>query len=187
GFFFRATLGYARAGGTMENSDTSWNSYEERYQTKTQSFDVSGGGANVELMFGGTPAPGLVLGIGGRGIDIPEAKLQRTDSDSESSSTVHGVLSAPHAFLLLYPDPLQGLHLGLSVGYGVARLVDENGEEQGDAMTGAVLGGGVGYEGWVGEQWSMGVFGQLLYAPLTNDETDGSLLIPTVSLIVTDH
>lgn len=185
GFFFRFSLGFAHATGGWEVPD-SGSGGEAPSNPVTGS--MSGNGAIAELLLGGTPAPGFVLGGGSLGVSVPTLTLERDGSSSTSSMDMSAVLSVPHLFAMVYPNPEAGPHLGAMVGYGVATLSDEDGEDvYADDITGPVVGGGFGFDGWVGQQWSLGFFGRVLYAPISNDEVDVSLLTLAASLSVTYH
>ncbi len=85
-------------------------------------------------------------------------------------------------FIGWYPDPTSGLHGELAIGLALGAIGDF--EEYGEfeyrvsdyegAGWGVVLGGG--YDFWVGEQWSLGLFGRVSYARLGMSEGTNTLI-----------
>ena len=81
-------------------------------------------------------------------------------------------------FADIYPDPKGGFHIMPSLGWGV-RILSRS------APKGPVLGGGVGYDFWVGSEVSMGVMGRLTYAPLHDYESDDTDHFRELALLYT--
>jgi hypothetical protein len=187
GFFFRMGLGLAYASAPMEVDGDEFGS-------------AKGFGASVEFLFGGTPAPGIVIGGGLIGHNFPDVTLENADGDEVDIDTSLS-FSTIDLFLNLYPDPKQGFQVQAVLGIGFAEAVNEDGDSviqdsDGEDLTfvGPVVGAGVGYEGFVGQQWSLGVMGRVLYAPLSatineDPEIDGTvkMLVPSISFIATLH
>lgn len=153
---------------------------------------ITGVGVAGQLLFGGTPAPGLVLGGGTMGLSIAKAKLTVNDQEVPvQDDTV--VLSMIGPFVNYYVDPEGGFHI---LGYlGFAQL-SSNDTDSNDEPVGFGLVAGVGYEWWVGEQWGLGVLGKFMYA---NTQLDVDLvgggtatakyqtLVPALLMSVTYH
>jgi hypothetical protein len=184
GFFFRMGLGLAYASAPLEVEGEDAGS-------------AKGAGVSVEFLFGGTPAPGVVIGGGLIGHTFPSPTLEDEDGDEAPfDSTLN--LSTIDIFLNLYPDPKQGFQVQALLGFALATLVDDDGDavfvdptnDEDVEFTGPVVGAGVGYEGFVGQQWSIGVMGRVLYAPLsstTDIDATSKVLVPSVSFIATLH
>ena len=118
-----------------------------------------------DLYLGGTPVDGLVLGgmlttvttsspTRGAYGGFPEAELDGTM-----------LLAGVAFFANYYFDPSAGLHLQALLGYAAVDFVDAEGQSGGNDPSGPMLGFGVGYDFWIGDEWSIGPFGRLLYAP----------------------
>jgi hypothetical protein len=108
-----------------------------------------------------------------------------------SSSDTNLQLSTLALFTNIYPDPQAGLNLQVVLGYGGLSLtVDGESQPIGD-IDGLVLGAGIGYDFWVGKQWSIGPSARLLYGMLGDEQTDGevteSWISPTLSFVATYH
>jgi hypothetical protein len=187
GFFFRMGLGLAYASAPLEIDGDDQGS-------------AKGVGVSVEFLFGGTPAPGIVIGGGVIGHNFPDVTLEDEDGD-EAPFDASLSFTTVDVFLNLYPDPKQGFQVQALLGIGFAELLNDDGDSaivdsDGDdvVFVGPVVGAGVGYEGFVGQQWSLGVMGRILYAPLsaTLDEDNDidattKMLVPSVSFIATLH
>jgi len=80
------------------------------------------------------------------------------------------------AFADYYPDPKSGFHVMPTVGWGTLHL----------SRWGFVLGGGVGYDFWVGPEVSMGVMARFNYAPFfSNDHNLDPMYEPALLYTVT--
>jgi hypothetical protein len=93
-------------------------------------------------------------------------------------------------FTQVYPDPRAGFFLQGYVGYGSPTI--RVGDETYDVNTdGIVAGGGVGYDFWVADQWSLGPFLSVNYAYLTGDASGVKIkeefISPILGLGVTYH
>jgi hypothetical protein len=162
--------------------------------------DVTGVAQVGALMFGGTVAPGLVLGGGAWGTNVPSANYSGDVEEPQSVGpevVVHRSVSIGFAsvsiigpFLAWYPDPTRGLSGQLGIGYALASLEsDRTGSvvQYQDVGWGAEL--GAGYDFWIGEQWSLGLLGRVSYAAIgVRDATDTlSAWVPAVAFGATYH
>ena len=134
----------------------------------------------VELAIGGTPAPGLVLGIGSYGVvwPAPHDKLKNYGQSFESDAGPI-LLSSLGPFLDYYVNPSQGLHAQVAatfVNATAAKSRDSQAAKRIPAQdltgTGWSLVGGFGWESWIGEQWSAGILGRVQYGHATLKGTD---------------
>lgn len=148
------------------------------------SSQASGVGIPSELAFGGTPVPGLVLGVGNAGVVIP-----KPDSDRDGGQLA---FNAWGPFVDYYLDPKLGAHVQASVVfvYGLWSKKDEVEAAYGPGY-GATLGGG--YEWWIAEQWSLGVVLRAAYYSVTLEgrnsgaKSDARAFVPGVLFAVTYH
>ncbi|MFO0568216.1 MAG: hypothetical protein U0263_21325 [Polyangiaceae bacterium] len=184
GFYFQFALGLGYATGTAE--------------TDTLEIEAEGLAQLGQLALGGTIAPGLVLGGGFFGANVFTTKyavgpknnstFNKVEADGELSSG-----SVVAAFVSYYPNPESGLFV--TAGPGIAVLSTGKADEIGiKEASGSGFGfvAGAGYEGFVGEQWSMGVMGRVLYlsAELEDDnnvKSDFTGWVPGVLATLTLH
>lgn len=161
GFQFRATLG----GGYLHDSES---------LDGASGFDasISGGAGLLELYFGGTPVPGLVLGGFVSGVSAPGPSAEVNGMTLTASNDVSLGLGSIGPYVDYYPDPQGGFHALGTLGY--AQVTFNNGDGTVDAATssGFTLGAGVGYDAFVSDEWSLGGLGRLGYA-WTSHSTSG--------------
>jgi len=188
GFYFRADLGF----GYLHESAT--------FKTAGISADQtqSGGAGSMLLLFGGTPIDGFAIGGGMFFASAGSPKAGGNTSGPRGSLDSEGLLGLT-GFGDYYFDPKGGFHLMGLVGFGGLSWSDANGNQApGDQQpSGVVLGGGVGYDFWVGSQWSLGVLARVLYAPMStsytpNGATDAvhyssRVVLPVLAFTVLDH
>lgn len=144
GFYFRASLGF---GSLTVESDT-----RSARDPALGELSQSRGGASLDLLFGGTPMTGFVIGGG--------ALVNSSDSRGlRDSSTISVSLSTIGPFMDAYLDPRSGFHVGALVGLSQLELAHDDPQVDGTVRETPSGWGGfawVGYEGWIGEQWSLG-------------------------------
>jgi hypothetical protein len=75
-------------------------------------------------------------------------------------------------YLDFYPDPMGGFHVLGSLGYAQVSFDDGDGIVEEVTSSGFTLGGGVGYDAFVSNEWGLGVLGRFGYA-WTSHETSG--------------
>lgn len=151
--------------------------------------DYSGFHGGTDLMFGGSPVKGLAIGgalILGRTTD-PKVKVGAIEGTADGDLLFAGV----GLFADYYLDPHKGLHFQGMIGFSAADFVASNGTSGGNDPTGTFFGIGAGYDFWIGDEWSIGPFARVLYAPmsaeaggLTNKVT---YLYPSIGLALTLH
>ncbi|HEY6727070.1 MAG TPA: hypothetical protein VI197_23715 [Polyangiaceae bacterium] len=187
GVGFGAIMGNAQdAGGTGGTDGETAGLYDE--------VDVSGVAIPVEVALGGTPAPGFAIGVGSYAVHVPSAKYSAGEGEYEIGERAeYGSISMIGPFFDYYVDPRAGLHVELSPGLvwvtpGTSdRIVGEGLSGRG---WGFMLGFGI--EGWVSDQWSMGVLarGQFVSTKLEDDsdnEFDFYAFVPSLLLTLTLH
>jgi hypothetical protein len=144
GFYFRFGLGGGYFAGSVDT---------------TPKATVTGGHLAVDLAFGGTPVPGLVIGGGIYG----SAGGASWESGGTSQKIDSSVVSTIGPFIDWYPDPKDGWHITGMVGLSRFQFTQNNVVDVTSAFGGAVMIGG-GYEFWIGKEWSLGILGRLQYA-----------------------
>jgi len=181
GFFFRMGLGFGPGWLTETFSESGLPDVET---------NVRGLTVNVEFLFGGTLGSGFVLGGGLIGNSMINPTFE-VGGDEVSTSDTTVQLSTIALFTNIYPDPKAGLNFQALVGYGqLSVTVDDETQNLGD-VGGLVVAGGVGYDFWVGKQWSIGPAARLLYGALGDDqggaEVSETWISPTLSFVATYH
>lgn len=187
GFFLRFGLGYApvSAKGTTESFGT---------QIDTE---ISGGAASAELLIGGTPAQGLVVGGGVVTYVISDPTFEADGLGTAPTDDGQAQLSGIGVFGQYYTDPKGGLFLQAFLGYaqGSYEYTISGVKTESETGTGFMLAAAVGYDFWVADQWSLGPAFRFSYAKLTYDETrngnsytdEYSVTAPTLLFGVTYH
>jgi len=189
GFYLRMGVGIGALVGRAnapESTSESSSGYEE-----VGTWGVS---IPVEFALGGTPAPGIVIGVGGYGIHVPAANYSAGAGDyAIEDKADYSAISMIGPFLDLYVHPEGGFHLQIApalttVAPGQSERILT------DAASGIGFGimGGLGYEGWVGEQWGMGILlrGQFMTLEIETDSGatyDYMALLPSLLLTATLH
>jgi hypothetical protein len=147
-------------------------------------FTPTGFGVASEIALGGSPTPGFVIGGGIYGVSVLSASVDElTDGGGSVDADIEwdpSTLSMIGPFVDVYPAPASGFHLQAAFGYAVLDAGDGSGTYQyaNTTRTDITLdpesfGGigfmlGIGIEGWLSEQWSMGGLLRLMYASVSN-------------------
>jgi hypothetical protein len=157
-------------------------------------LEVTGTGPALEFALGGTPTPGFVIGgaISGVSVSEPDVKFGEYSGTAEDTTFTQSNVGV---FVDVYPNPEQGFHIQGLLAFGIASVKSDNGEDSDDDedATGPVAELGIGYEGWVGEQWGIGVLGRLTVGKLKPtegddaDEVDISIFTPAILFTATYH
>ncbi len=151
GGFLRFTMGPLIAAGSAKNLFSPGHA-ERPFREGT----VFGVGTLTALTGGGSFVPGFVL-AGRLGIGVlvdPELS-----DDASGAPLVMKTIVIPTLgpVIDIYPWPEDGLHFFANPSLTVANF--DNGDDVDMGLVGYSLAGGVGYEAWLSEQWSIG--GQL--------------------------
>jgi len=136
--------------------------------------ETRAGGIGLDLAIGGTPARGFVIGgdyafqQGAK----PHANFSSPTGSSETDSPNNLNLQLLGVFTDWFPDPRGGFHVGGTLGLARLYISDDKGHR---SDSNAKKGGGValrvGYDFWVGSQWSLGILGQFLGARVSSDSS----------------
>ncbi len=157
--------------------------------------DVTTTGISVpfEVALGGTPVPGIVIGVGSYPLYLPALNysVSVAGSDVEGSADA-GSFGALGPFVDFYPNPTQGVHLQAAPTFIVFSPGTSDGmpiELSGNGF-GAMI--GAGYELWVAEQWGGGWLVRLQAAKVTLEDEAGNeydyvTIMPSVLFTITLH
>jgi hypothetical protein len=175
GFYLRLSIG----GGYLTNTiDT---------DTGLGELTVKGSTLPIEIMLGGSPTPGFALGVG---LWVDPLLDPEVESDVATAAIGDEYTVQFNRFGMFgdwYPDPTEGLHLVGVLAYAAFSVNDEVDSELVANAKGISIGLGVGYEWWIGKQWSAGVLGRFAYASLSADEESHKLLSPSIVATFTLH
>jgi hypothetical protein len=134
--------------------------------------------ASTELSVGFTPFPGLVLGVGSFTTSIPSLSAKSKDAFTGNYDFRVSQLAVLGPLVDWYVDPKQGFHVEASPG--VATYVAGAGEPTTEgplAQAHTALGFGfmlgIGYDWWVGDQWSLGLLGRFSYGTTSGSDGNG--------------
>lgn len=151
--------------------------------------DFSGFHYGSDLQLGGTPADGLVIGGFLTASQTSDPSVETDAGEGELDGTM--IFAAIGVFANYYFDPTQGLHLQGLLGFAALDFVTDEGTSGGNDPTGFMFGLGVGYDFWIGGEWSIGPFGRIVYAPLSaesnNVSVDYTYLNPSIGVAFTYH
>ena len=138
------------------------------------------------LLLGGTPVPGLVIG-GGVMTDYSFSPSGETSGgQTVTLNDVSLYLVGIGAFVNYYLKPEGGLHIQLFGGFGALEAT-QNGNAGGSDPVGLIIAPGVGYDFFIGSEWSFGVLGRFAYAPLKLNETSYNTIAPALLATLTFH
>lgn len=119
--------------------------------TYNDDITASGGSVALDLLVGGSPNRGLAIGGGLLADYSPNLDLEGTTADLQANVET-GMVGV---FIDGFPDPKGGFHLGGLLG--LANIsTDVKGAD--DVRNDSGFGGAVwvGYDAWVGDEWSVG-------------------------------
>jgi len=175
GFYTRLGLGVGYISGTTENDSS-----------------ISGWGVAPDIWIGGSPTPGLALGVTLSGVSAPNPHADVAAADSGGVGAVSGdargtlTYSIFGLFADYYPMPRGGLHFMGGFNYSVFQFKPEEGEAS-SSDSGFGLFGGLGYEWWIGNEWSVGPLARLHWASVSSSGVSTSVLSPVLLLGFTYH
>jgi opacity protein-like surface antigen len=180
GFYFRIGPNFGPLIGTAKIEAAGLSGGESDYSGFTYGGD---------LMFGGTPAPGLVIGGTILWASTKDPTVKAGGAEGTADGTL--IMAATALFANYYLDPTQGLFFQGLAGFAVVDFVTAGGQSSGDDPTGFVFGAGAGYDFWIGDEWSVGPLARVVYAP-TSSESGGvtskfNYLFPSIGVGFTLH
>lgn len=144
GFYLRLS-----AGLSLGRTDLATN------RTSSPDYELGGGGLALDVLIGGSPAPGFALGGGIIISGMTASEIEIEGSSDEISTNASQVLIGP--FIDGFPDPNGGFHVGgmLALAGVVIDRKDETEDERYEG-NGFGMSAWVGYDWWVGPEWSVG-------------------------------
>lgn len=157
GFYFRGSLG----GGAL--------SAKGEIEGTNVDYEINGGSFSLDLMFGGTPTGGLVIGGAYFFSQAQKPNVKVGSIEGESNNNFNFGLIGPFVDWFFIPDG--GFHAGLIFGGALANVTSSDGRESSTA-TGAGGGLFLGYDFWIADQWSLGVLARATGGSVTNDDVD---------------
>jgi hypothetical protein len=190
GFYLRLALGAGSVGIDATGKDG---------DIELGSASGSSLGLLSEFALGGTVGSGFVIGGGVYTAAVPGGEIPvDVDPGDESPSTEFDLEVTPFGivgpFVDWYVNPSSGLHLQAAAGLATTSFVEPGDDGDTIDLTGPGFMAGIGYETWIGEQWSMGGVARILYAsmegedPSDSDEVyDTTVLVPGVLFTLTYH
>jgi len=182
GFYMRLSLGVGPGSATENVTGLGATNPEIKY---------SGFSAMFDALFGGSPTPGFVLGGGLVSHRILSPSVKWGGQTLETGDNVSLNLTTFGLFTAVYPDPTIGFNLHLLVGYAVISASNGNNETSSNNPVGPAFMGGVGYDFWVGDQWSIGPDFRVAYSKGTYERGGAkdsvSMFFPTLSFTATYH
>ncbi|MEO6601245.1 MAG: hypothetical protein ABIQ16_15305 [Polyangiaceae bacterium] len=136
-----------------------------------------------KLELGGTVSDGLVVG-GGIGAAQSDRPIVNTLGERFELSDAQLTLFSLEGFARYYPDPKQGLHLGLNLGFSSLEVSHSSGSQ----VRGPLVSLEVGHSFWLAHQWSVGISARLSAAELHGDVPGTTvLLMPGVFATIACH
>jgi hypothetical protein len=162
GFYLRLGGGFTYLSDSIETDDL--------LLIREAKGTAKGGGGASELALGGAVAPGVILGGGFYSHWVPSLESDDAEIGNLEVGDIEFEESQLHVlgpFVDFYPNPSSGLHLQASLGLALGSLGEGQGnnfviEENGGGGFGFV--GGVGYEWWIADNWSLGILGRFTAA-----------------------
>lgn len=136
---------------------------------------VTGASSGFDVLLGGTPLKGFVVGGGLLCNGMGSEDVQRADSIRSRDAEPAIGLCALGPMVDFFPDAKRGLHVGGLLG--VAALgIDAPGfdDDAPPAAAGGAIGLWVGHDWWVAREWSLGVSFRYLGIAVENPDDDWS-------------
>ena len=180
GFYLRLSLGGGALRAKFQGGDTA------------PEAEADGGAAMLDVLLGGTPAPGLVVGGGYQFEMAQDADYELGTSTGSSGTLARGVIGP---FVEWFPDRHGGFSVGLLAGYSLLQLRTPTirifGTEFGGDIRSLGVGGNlwVGYVHWLANQWSLGLAARagLSTTKNTEDSSQGGSVTSWGVLITAVH
>ncbi len=140
------------------------------YGESVSDAKLGGNTMNAEMALGWSLADGVVLGA--RGVISVINGWSFDGGVATNGPEVNGspsILLTAAGLLDWYPMPAHGLHVFVSPGYITGKIADSDGRLAAASMRGIAVGTGIGYEGWVSDEWSIGLQGRVDMAWLSRE------------------
>jgi hypothetical protein len=143
GFYLRMSLGAGAVDSTWET------------EAATPNAKIGGAGVALDLLIGGTPTPGLVIG---GGFVLNSVQKPTVEPDGGSSEEIEGQLGVGQlgVFIDGFFDPTGGFHVGGMLGFASYNVQFDDEDVENIEQGGGGVALWVGYDAWVGSEWSIG-------------------------------
>jgi hypothetical protein len=164
GFYLRLAVGPGYTFGTLFSAGP---------DSASTGADVS-----TQLAIGWTPRPGLVVGAGTFPMVTPSPSYDHVDAGGQH-------VSATGPFVDYYPDPRTGFHVQGGVLLAAGYL--DGGARSGHLGVGYGATAGVGYEWFVGDEWSLGAIARVTAYRLYQVDDSIRLAAPALLFAATWH
>lgn len=153
-----------------------WLYSNHNYKPTGSSSDGNSFAIGADLMVGGSPAPGLALGVGAlTNIAVSVPLVNRNISQFQ-------FIVGP--FFDAFPNDKRGFHLGAGLGFAGTTL---GGLYANDFAVGGGGAAWVGYDIWIAPEWSAGFSLRGTGAFMTNDVADNSAFGLTALITLLRH
>lgn len=179
GFFLRAAVG----GGAM--SDKFDVEVAPLLGIRAIDGTAKGPTASGQIDAGGSLRPGLVLGLS---LAIEQAASPKVQVQGQDTSSVSvGTFTLFGGMIEWYPKAEQGFHLGAVVGVARLTMSDTSGQVSSNQPVGVSGAADVGYEVWLGDEWSLGASLRGLGGSLSDNGIHHEIVAGSVLVNVTYH
>jgi hypothetical protein len=183
GFFLRFGVGLGYLAGGI---DTAFGCSGCTTQGEARSASIHGVASTADMLIGGAVLPGLIFAGRGSVMVVPSAGTSFEASGASAAEDVEldsFVLGLVGGYVDIYPDPEGGFHLFASTGFAVS--TEQRDATQRMPMNGPVGfygGGGLGWEGFIGDSWSLGIEARVEGGRLEADQVDETFVAPVVAV-----
>ena len=189
GFLLRLDWGYANlySRGSIDTGAQQTFPGSPTFPSGPLGVGQTGHGVALHVDVGYAPVPGVVLGVAlsSHLFDNVSVDLEAADFSRDAVKYV-----ALGGLVLFYPDPRSGYNAGLTLSSMSAHRDNLNydcvggscGYSTGGSPTGFALAPQLGYEGWIGNQISLGAFVRVTFARLTEGARDETANVALTSL-----
>jgi hypothetical protein len=147
--------------------------------------EISGMSIPVAFLLGGTVGP-VVIGGGFSWHTVPSPSYSFNGEEYPGDPDVTLRMIGIEMFADIYPDPHGGLHIQPAVGWG-GLTAEAEGQSSSNDPTGLFLSLGVGYEFWMGEQFSLGPMFRFDYGMFAFEDVDYPTIAPSLLCSLTWH
>ncbi len=122
------------------------------------SVDLTGVGLTAELLAGGAPVPGFIIAARLALTLSLDPTMQFSELGDGSTDAALDAIAMPFTGVAIdvYPDPTLGIHFFGTVGLTMTELAGDD-RVGNPSFIGVGYGGGVGFEGWIADEWSLGI------------------------------
>ncbi len=147
--------------------------------------EISGVSIPAAFLLGGTVGPVVIGGgLAWHTVPGPTYKFNGTELPGDADVTLRMI--SIQMFADIYPDPHGGLHIPLAFGWG-GLTAESEGQSSSNDPTGLLLSAGVGYEFWMGDEFSLGPLFRFDYGMFAFEDVDYPTIAPALVCSFTWH